>query len=697
MAAANRGNNNGYPRAPNALHPHFTRLGRNYQVVPNVASIFAGSMRQYMGALVKAPLRNLREVSMEQVRNELIAFITHTWKSLASTQGGDLENFGLLYGNLNMPFDINGAGLTLGRGRFMREPVAHLNSNPPDDATLAFLYYGGDFYTVNIDVPDPLKKEYQQAKGDNSQIDYCRVIPGNTTTPTKIILIETKFGKNLYDMQPKEENQLLKSRETIKGWVAQLNKWRRMHNLRPLLTPVFEMYYVNTLIEDVSNYYGEHQSQNIGLLSKKGLAKILGVGDNQLTPAQRAIYSEKVTNAVTTMINGVAEHLAKGPLPDLATARRWTLADFGVDITAALPNFSRNVQAQPRAKLVAANFPVCEDLNLQLHNMSENNKRGARAKSIAEELMLRLGWVMLWSKGPSGSTPIFTRDVYEKMKQRWRALNRTYMNSEAHLMSPPEDPKEISALLSFPEFCRSRSVYLKSNNLLKPVELVEGVDVIRPAEFTDIDLKYIKLLLEGEPLVKGMGVKLSRTNRVQRAEEGLIKNAAKLSYRGGQTVLALLAKTKRNLNARPNKAPVARMAASGVTSLTEGGGKARPFNAARLPAGAAGAVRELTALLGGNAAPVCGLHGCLPPPQLKGAKRLKEGGVVTAARKKLAAAPLENRAAANAAAAKAAQVQALEEQLRINQAAYQNSPVNSQNGLTAMFNNQRTTSRGRRN
>jgi len=699
MASANRGNNNGYPRVPNALHPHFTRLGRNYQVVPNVASIFAGSMRQYMGALVKAPLRNLREVSMEQVRNELIAFITHTWKSLASTQGGDLENFGLLYGNLNMPFDINGAGLTLGRGRFMREPVAHLNSNPPDDATLAFLHYGGDFYTVNIDVPDPIKKEYKQAKGDNSQIDYCRVIPGNAKTPTKILLIETKFGKNLYDMQPKEENQLLKSRDTIKGWVVQLNKWRRMHSLPPLPTPVFEMYYVNTLIEDVSNYYGEHQSQNIGLLSKKGLAKILGVGDNQLTPAQRAIYSEKVTNAVTTMINGVAAHLAKGPLPDLATARRWTLEDFGVDITTALPNFSRNVEAQARAKLVAANFPVCEDLNLQLHAMSANNKRSARAKAIAEELMLRLGWVMLWSKGPRGSTPIFSRTVYDKMIQRWRALNIAYMDKKAHIMSPPEDLKECSALLSFPDFCKSRNVYLRANNLLKPVELIEGVDVIRPTEFTEIDLKYIKLLLEGEPLRKGTGVKLSRTNRVQRAEEGLIKNASQLSYRGGQTVLALLAKTKRNLNARPNKPPVARMAASGITNLTEGGGRARPFNAAMLPATGTGAARELAGMLGGNVEPVCGPHGCLPPPQKTGVKRQKEGAAVVTARKRLAAAPQENRAAANAAAANAAQVRALEEQLRINQAAYQSSPVNSQNGVAAMFNNNKPparTARGRR-
>ena len=702
MASANRGNNNGYPRVPNALHPHFTRLGRNYQVVPNVASIFAGSMRQYMGALVSNPLGHLREVSMEQIRNELLAFTTHTWKSLASTQGGDLENFGLLYGNLNMPFDVNGAGLTLGRGRFMREPVAHLNSNPPDDATLAFLYYGGDFYTLNIAVPDAIHETYKEAKGENSQVDYCRVIPGNTERPAKIILIETKFGKNLYDMQPKEENQLLKSRDTIKGWVGQLNKWRRMHSLKALPEPTFEMYYVNTLIEDAGNYYGEHQSQNIGLLSKKGLAKILGVGENQLTPAQRAKYSEKVTNAVTTMINGVAAHLAKGPLPDLATARRWTLKDFGVDITTALPNFSRNVEAQARAKLVAANFPVCEDLNLQLHAMSAKNRLSERAKAIAGELMLRLGWVMLWSKGPSGSTPIFSRDVYVKMKLRWQALNFAYMDEKAHIMSPPEGPnsfKECSALLSFPEFCKSRNVYLRANNLLKPVELIEGVDVIRPARFTEIDLKYIKLLLEGEPLRAGTGVKLSRTNRVQRAEEGLIKNASKLSYRGGQTVLALLAKTKRNLNARPNKPPVARMAANSVSGLTEGGGKARPFNAARLPAARTGAARELVALLGGNVEPVCGPHGCLPPPQKKGTKRPKEGAAVTTARKRLAAAPQENRAAANAAAANAAEVRALEEQLRINQAAYQSSPVNSQNGVAAMFNNNKPparTARGRR-
>ena len=692
MAANNGGaggSNNGYPRVLNAMHPHFTRLGRNFQVVPNVASIFAVSMRQYMRPLVNAPLRNLREVSMEQVRNELIAFTTHTWKSLASTQGGDLENFGLLYGNLNMPFDINGVGLMIGRGRVRREPIAA--DNPPDDATLAFLYYGGDYYTVNVDVPEHLQKKYAQAKGDTSQIDYCRIIPGDARTPTKCILIETKFGKNLYDMQPKEENQLLKSKETIQGWFTHLNSWRRRHGQASLPMPKFEMYYVNTLIEDAGNYYGEHQSQNIGLLSKKGLAKILGVGDNQLTPAQRAIYSEKVTAAVTTMINGVAARIATGPLPDIATARRWTLADFGVDIASTLPNFGRNVQAQTRAKLIAANFPVCEDLNLQLHNMNERNKRSTRAKDIAEELMLRLGWVMLWSKGPSGSTPIFTRDVYEKMKQRWRALNTMYMGNEAKLMSPPEDPKECTALLSFPEFCKSRSVYLKANNLLRSVELVEGVDVIRPEDFSDIDIKYIKLLLEGEPLVKGMGVKLSRTNRVQRAEEGLIKNASKLTYRGGQTVLALLAKTKRNLNARPNKAPIARLAASVVTNLTEGGGKALPFNAARLPAAPTGAVRELVAVLGGPVEPVCGIHGCLPPPEKKGAKRSTEGGTVAAARKKLATATQKERNAANAAAAQAAQVQALQEQLRINQAAYQSSQGNSQNGMAAMFNNRGRT------
>jgi hypothetical protein len=140
------------------------------------------------------------------------------------------------------------------------------------------------------------------------------------------------------------------------------------------------------------------------------------------------------------------------------------------------------------------------------------------------------------------------------------------------------------------------------------------------------------------------------------------------------------------------------MAATSVTNLTAGGGKARPFNPARVPATGTGAARELAALLGGNVEPVCGPHGCLPPPQKTGVKRQKEGTAVVTARKRLAAAPQENRAAANAAAANAAQVRALEEQLRINQAAYQGSPGNSQNGLANMFNNKppAITARGRR-
>ncbi len=632
--AANGGagpaNNNGYPRTLNAKHPNYTKLGPNYQVVPNIASIFAGSMRQYMMPLRTAPLRNLREVSLEQIRNELVAFVTHTWKSLASTQGGDLENFGLLYGNLNMPFDVNGAGLMLGRGRVRREPIAA--DNPPDDATLAFLIYGGDFYTVNVDVPEHLKKKYPQAKGETSQIDYCRIIPGVGRTPTKCILIETKFGKNLYDMQPKEENQLLKSKETIAGWFTHLNNWRRRSGLPIFPPPEFEMYYVNTLIEDAGNYYAEHQSQNIGLLSKKGLAKILKVGTTQLTPAQRTTYSAKVTEVVTKMIDGVSQRLATAPLPSIAVARAWTLRDFGVDVTQNLPNFSRNATAQARGKLVSAHLPVCEDLNLQLNAMARTNK----SKEIARELLLRLGWVLLWSKGPKGSTPILAPEVYRKMVERWQVINRIYFNNTEHLMAPPEDMKECNALLSFPDFCRSRSEYLKHNRLLVPVDLREGVDVIQPEEFNETDKKYIDLLTKGTPMTKGVKSVLSRTNRVQRAEEGLVKNAARLSFRGGQTVLALIRKIERNLNAMPNKPPVARLAASGITNLTQGGGAARPFNRTRMVAQNNTAQSELAAMVGVGVEPVCGAHGCLPAPQ-------KNAG--TAAKRK-AASPAANVAKA---------------------------------------------------
>lgn len=301
---------------------------------------------------------------------------------------------------------------------------------------------------------------------------------------------------------------------------------------------------------------------------------------------------------------------------------------------------------------MSAHLPVCEDLNLQLHNMAQ--KTSTRAKDIAEELLLRLGWVMLWSKGPRGSTPILTDAVYQKMKARWKRVNAEYLGGAAHIMAPPEATKEANALLSFPDFCKSRSEYLKLNRLLTPVELVEGVDVIQPETFSEIDKKYIDLLTKGTPLMKGVVAVLSRTNRVQRAEEGLVKNASKLSYRGGQTVLALIAKTKRNLNSRPNNPPAARLAASGISNATTGGGAARPFNAsvmARLAARASPAQLEMARVLGPGTVPICGAHGCLQPPQKNKGARASSGKRAAGAAS--AAATLQAEAVETAARARA--------------------------------------------
>jgi len=500
----------------------FTRLPFQPNI-PNIGPLLATSAVKYFGPLAGQVLGQIREASEAQIRSECTAYTTHAWKSLASQAGADLENYGFVHSNLFIPYDVNGAGITLGRGRDNPKLAAgEPGAGGLDDLTLAFMEYGGDFYTVNIKIPQAIlnKPKYAISKGVNTQVDYLRVRDGVYE------LAEGKSGRGHYEMEDKEENQLLKSSETIQGW----------HKLAEKPLPVIKRYYMCVLADDARNYYATHRSEEVYFLSKKGMSRFLNVPTEQFNEPHRRKFTEQVTAQAAQIADVACRHLGANPATNVSGLRKITPAQLGIRNTVG--NLARNQAYIKRRTLVFQQLPVCAFLDAQLESAVNKGEK----KDIATQLLTRLGWLIRISKGPKGTTEVLDRGWRHRLTGRWNELNREYANGKLKMLYFA-DNLEASDVVSFIQFCKARREYLDAVGVTPraPPKFTEE-EAIEPKEFNAADNYAINLLKTGK---RNKGGNVPPVNRVL-VVRGIINRAnSGLSERGRKTVAAMIVEMQR--------------------------------------------------------------------------------------------------------------------------------------------------------
>jgi len=287
------------------------------------------------------PFGRMTEVSERQVVATVDSMVSHLYKSLASTKGGDFESFSAVMENPWLPMDLKGAGITLGEGANPDRPIS--KTNPPDEETNAFLLEGGHFYTVRMIAPKDIKNKFVgRGKGDDAEGDYYIVIPpGPTENTYKVHIIEFKTGMGHFKMDKTEEDQMLKEKEVIEHWYRTIGKTVKVY-----------MYYCPFLTGNAEVYAQEHRSSSINYITLSGLSKILNVPESTMEhyAKVRSNYNKKFTQNAFRLKNMVVTRIRKGEEMSLDNMKKLSTINFGVNFG---PNvkFEGNYQKR-RARLV---------------------------------------------------------------------------------------------------------------------------------------------------------------------------------------------------------------------------------------------------------------------------------------------------------------------------------------------------------
>jgi len=267
--------------------------------VPGFPAMLAPSMAAYLGPTQSHIFQNISEATDEMVRRTVSKFITHGWKSLASTSGGDFETFSVAVMNPYLPVDMNNLGIKLGYGMDPTKPIS--KKNKPDSKTQAFLLTGGDFYTVNMIIPNHIVERWPRAKGEfEAQADYVRVIPPKDPRSNlyKVKIIEFKNGLTHLEMAEEEEAQMMKESEAITEWYASLGKKVEI-----------ERFYCPAAATNAQTYRTTHISPNVNFITVSALSKIIQVPLNRMMEFTQ--YRTLYTKALTEKLNEIEKRTIK--------------------------------------------------------------------------------------------------------------------------------------------------------------------------------------------------------------------------------------------------------------------------------------------------------------------------------------------------------------------------------------------------
>ena len=254
----------------------------------------APSMAAFLGPTQGRIFHDITEATDEMVRRTVTKFVTHAWKSLASTSGANFENFSVAVMNPYLPLDLNNMSIKLGAGVNPSLPIS--KKNKPDAITQAFMLTGGDFYTVNMIIPPEIVERWPYGKGEfEAQADYMRVIPPEKPKePFQVKIVEFKNGLTQLEMADEEEAQMMKETETIEKWYDALGK-----------KVVIERFYCPAVATNAKSYGSTHISTYTNFITIAGLAKIIQVPLDKMRDFTR--YRVEYTKALTEKMNAIQE------------------------------------------------------------------------------------------------------------------------------------------------------------------------------------------------------------------------------------------------------------------------------------------------------------------------------------------------------------------------------------------------------
>lgn len=385
---------------------------------PTMSHMLSKPMANRLQSFMTTPLARVTEPTSRQIRASVDSVISHIYKSLASTAGGNFESFSAVARNPWLPMDLNGSGILLGKGQDSTKPIS--NANPPDEETQAFMLEGGHFYTVNMYVPQKIKNKWDgRGKGDDAQGDYYIVVPPEQPSGAyQIYILEFKAGMTHLVMDKSEEEQMLKEKEVLETWYKALGK-----NVN------VQLYYCPYLAGDAPPYRASHISGHVNYVTLAGLSKILGISENDLIHfAQvRSKFNEEFTKKAYAIRDlAVAKVEAENPLSLNQLQALSSKSNFNVNFGPPVAS-SGNYQER-RARIVQLLTRRTRVLS-QLEQV--NVKNGSNLK---KELVNLTATILKLNRYPPSRpppankppmVPVLSNNSYTRMLNWLRNANRT--------------------------------------------------------------------------------------------------------------------------------------------------------------------------------------------------------------------------------------------------------------------------------
>ena len=439
-------------------------------------------MANRLQGFITAPLARLTEPTSRQIRASVDAVISHIYKSLASTAGGNFEAFSAVARNPWLPMDLNGSGIMLGKGHDSTKPIS--KTNPPDEETQAFMLEGGHFYTVNMYVPQKIKNKWEgRGKGDDAQGDYYIVVPPESQTGTyKVYILEFKAGMTHLKMDISEEEQMLKEKEVVETWYRALGKTVDVH-----------LYYCPYLAGDAPAYRASHISGHVNYITLAGLSKILNISeDNMLHFAQvRSKFNEEFTKKAYAVRDlAIAKVKAENPvsLNDLKALS--SKSNFNVNFGNSVAS-SGNYQER-RARIVRL-------LTRRAQVLSEIEKLNAKnGQKLKSELVSLTATILKLNRYPPGRPtpankpamiPVLANNSYTRMLNWLRNANRTnarILPEETAFRTILEERRAVIGRYTFPK--------LAAADILPPISMSEATFLRLAEQLNNKSLNALQLV-----------------------------------------------------------------------------------------------------------------------------------------------------------------------------------------------------------
>lgn len=504
---------------------------------PNMRHMLSRAMANRLQQFMSNPLARITEPTSRQIRASVDSVISHIYKSLASTAGGNFEAFSAVARNPWLPMDLNGSGILLGKGQDSTKPIS--KTNPPDEETQAFMLEGGHFYTVNMYVPQKIKNEWEgRGKGDDAQGDYYIVVPPEVPSGEyEVYILEFKAGMTHLVMDKTEEEQMLKEKKVVETWYKALGKRVNV-----------KLYYCPYLAGDAPPYRERHISGNVNYITLSGLSKILGIReDDMIHFAQvRSKFNEEFTKKAYAIRDlAIAKVESENPLSLNQLQALSSKSNFNVNFGPSIAS-SGNYQER-RARIIQ----LLTRRKRVLSQLEQVNVKDGQ--SLKKELVNLTATILKLNRYPPGRplpankpplVPVLANNSYTKMLNWLRNANRTnarILQEETAFRTILEERRMVLGRYTFPK--------LAAADILPPISASEATFLRLAGELNNKSLNASQLVR-----IRNNFKSVNRKNLKPKSQElyntvkANLEARFKMRYKTAAPPVSASTKRKRNQN-----------------------------------------------------------------------------------------------------------------------------------------------------